>query len=170
RNPMALSPDGRQAAILTDKEIEVRELDSLASRRLPGTEAAWDPFWSPDGRSLAFFDLGDGQLKRIEVSSGAIRTLCRTDLPPRGGDWGRNGTILFSAGADVMRVSENGGTPVAVTALDHPGRHAGYLYPRFCPTAGISCALKPGHMNTEWTFSLYRWIRKVRNGSRRPIV
>jgi len=144
RNPMALSPDGRQAAILTDKEIEVRELDSLASRRLPGTEAAWDPFWSPDGRSLAFFDLGDGQLKRIEVSSGAIRTLCRTDLPPRGGDWGRNGTILFSAGADVMRVSENGGTPVAVTALDHPGRHAGYLYPRFLPDGRHFLCLKAG--------------------------
>ena len=144
RQPMALSPDGRQAVILTEKDMEVRALDSLVSRALPGTGAAYDPFWSPDGHSLAYFDNADAKLKRIDVSSGAIRTLCQSGTPSRGGTWGRNGTILYSVGRDVMQVSENGGTPVAVTALEHPGRNTGYTYPKFLPDGRHFLCLKTG--------------------------
>jgi serine/threonine-protein kinase len=40
----------------------------------PGTDNAIFPFWSPDGSSLGFF--ADGKLKRIDLDSGLVRTLC----------------------------------------------------------------------------------------------
>ncbi len=141
--PIALSPDGHGAAFTTDDGLHVKALESLASRLLPATEGAHDPFWSPDGRSLSYFDTRDGQLKRVDVSSGAIRTVCEAGRPPRGGTWNRDGTILFSTGIDIMRVSENGGTPVAVTALNPPRRHSGYMYPKFLPDGRHFLCVKP---------------------------
>ena len=72
-NPFALSPDGRQIAFRVagadgKSQLWVRALDSPAARPLPGTEGALSYFWSPDSRSIAFFD---GKLKRIPVAGGA---------------------------------------------------------------------------------------------------
>ena len=44
---------------------------------MPGTEGALSVFWSPDGRSLAFF--ADRKLKRIDLPGGAAVPLC--DVP-----------------------------------------------------------------------------------------
>jgi len=51
----AVSPDGRHLAFVVTAadgkgSLWVRDLDSLAARPLPGTEAAASPFWSPDNR------------------------------------------------------------------------------------------------------------------------
>ena len=46
----------------------------LEARPLPGTDGATSVFWSPDGRSLAFF--ADGKLKRIDLPDGAAVTIC----------------------------------------------------------------------------------------------
>lgn len=43
-----------------------------------------------------------------------------------------------------MRISENGGTPVEVTAIEHPGRNAGYWYPKFLPDGRHFLSLKTG--------------------------
>jgi Tol biopolymer transport system component len=52
----------------------LRQMDSLQPRELPGTEGAnLDPVWSPDSRFVAFE--ADGNLKKIDVSSGTAQTL-----------------------------------------------------------------------------------------------
>src|SRR5262249_37142783 len=57
--PPALSPDGTRVAFVAQQEgrntIRVRSLDKLEATTLPGTEDAFYPFWSPDGKSVAFF-------------------------------------------------------------------------------------------------------------------
>ena len=51
-------------------QLWVRSLGESESRLLPGTEGAYNPFWSPDSRWIAFFT--PQKLKKIEVASGAI--------------------------------------------------------------------------------------------------
>ena len=72
--PLALSPDGRSLAgnAVNDKgdtALFVRDFDALESRIVPGSEGAGSFFWSPDGRSLAFF--AGSQLKRVDVAGGS---------------------------------------------------------------------------------------------------
>jgi Tol biopolymer transport system component len=96
---------------------------------LAGTDGARLPFWSPDGRAIGYF--ADGKVKRLDLASGS--SLVVADAPnPRGGSWGRDGTILFAPGVNspIMRVSSDGGPATAVTTLE--GR-TGHRQPQFLP-------------------------------------
>ena len=133
---LALSPAGETLAFVATGAdgrdgLWVRPLDSLESRALDGTEGAQFPFWSPDGRSIAFFS--GGKLKRVDGSGGNLRTLCDAAVP-RGGSWGSQGTIVFSAnaGGQIEIVPETGGRS---RALPHLTSREGSLYrwPSFLP-------------------------------------
>src|SRR5579871_4636096 len=97
----------------------------------PGTDGAIYPFWSPDSRSLGFF--ADGKLKTIELSSGSVQSLCDASLG-RGGAWGANGVIIFSANptSPILKVNASGGTPAEVTKID-PSLHTSHRFPFFLP-------------------------------------
>jgi Tol biopolymer transport system component len=133
---LALSPDGRRIAFVATTAdgrdlIWIRALDALESRPLEGTSGAAYPFWSPDGRALAFF--AQGKLKRIDAAGGSPQVLC--DAPaPRGGSWGSAGTILFApnVGGEIDRVSEKGGQPTAVPAMSFKDGYSG-RWPAFLP-------------------------------------
>jgi len=132
----ALSPDGRRLALVGWTEgrmqIWIRGLDEEEARPLAGTEGAENPFWSPDGRSLAFF--AQSKLKRVELESGAVQVLCNAELG-RGGAWGREGVILFasiSPGA-LSRVAASGGTAVAATRLEASRGDVLHRWPQFLP-------------------------------------
>src|SRR5262249_12387311 len=70
----------------------------------------------PDSRYLLFYDgTGTGELRKVAVAGGAPQSVV-TGLPVyRGAAWNSDGTILFGAVGQIQRVSENGGTPAAVT-------------------------------------------------------
>jgi len=112
---IALSPDGTKLAFVASAaegapQLWVRPLDSTAAQPLAGTEDASFPFWSPDSHSLGFF--GQGKLRIIEASGGAVQTLA--DAPqPRGGSWGSQGTIIYTPDAisALLRIPAAGGTP-----------------------------------------------------------
>jgi Tol biopolymer transport system component len=115
-----LSPDGARMAYALRKgeqsQLYVRDLDQAQAGALPGTEGAQNPFFSPDGKWVAFF--ADGKLKKVAVTGGTPVVLCDA-ANARGGDWGRDNTILFTPTPDspLERVSANGGTPARVTKL-----------------------------------------------------
>jgi serine/threonine-protein kinase len=127
--PPALSPDGRQLAFnarSADGKVQtwIRSLDSLTARPLAGTEGATHPFWSPDGRFLAFFV--SGKLKKIDVSGGSPLELC--DAPDAlGGTWNREGVIVFALGSSLQEVSAAGGASSAATSLDQTRHEIGSL-------------------------------------------
>ena len=99
-------------------------------RQLAGTARASFAFWSPDGRSLAFFQ--DGFLKRLDLDGGLIRTLTRATVGV-GGSWNRDGVILFAPNpaSPISRISADGGEPMAVTRLEKG--HSGHAFPHFLP-------------------------------------
>ena len=66
--------------------LYVRSRDALEPRRLPGTEEANLPFWSPDSTRLAFY--AAGQLKATAIDGGAPRVLAPAPVA-RGGAWGK---------------------------------------------------------------------------------
>jgi serine/threonine-protein kinase len=97
-------------------QLYVRRLDQLQAVPLAGTENGRDPFFSPDGRWIGFF--ADGKLKKIAVTGGAAVGLCDV-AGDRGGTWAEDGTIVFAQtySGPLLRVSDAGGTPEAVTRL-----------------------------------------------------
>ena len=127
-----ISPDGRNVvfqAIDGDRFLLwLRRLDSSESQPLPGTEFAELPFWSPDNRSVGFF--ANGQLKRIDLAEGFVRTLAPAPSPRRG-TWNRDGTIVFGAVAmgPLHRVPAGGGPVTQVTDL-LPGQTS-HRFPEF---------------------------------------
>jgi len=120
---LALSPDGAQLAFVavsppSASRIWLRPISGLDARVVPGTEGATSVFWSPDGRSVAFF-AGD-KLKRIDLPGGAPVNLCDVPDVQSFGTWGSGGRILFASfiGGGIFSVSSAGGIPEAIVTSD----------------------------------------------------
>ena len=132
----AISPDGTTVALAFGSDpktyLVIRRLDSDTFRRVPGTDGARTPFWSPDSRHIGFF--AGTTLKRVPLAGGEPVTLCEVGYS-RGGAWSAAGTILVgtNSGAGVLRVSENGGAPVSVTRLDSALGENSHRFPAFLP-------------------------------------
>jgi len=136
--PAVIAPDQKRLVFGTrdaDGAIRlwIQDLDATEAYPVPGTEGALFPFWSPDGRFIAFF--ARGTLKVIEASRspGPARTLAADILEARGGTWSQDGTILYSPGnvAVIMRVPAAGGKPEPVTRME--GAEKSHRWPRFLP-------------------------------------
>jgi serine/threonine protein kinase/Tol biopolymer transport system component len=132
---MAFSPDGRKLAFSTrgpQRGIWVRDLETLETRHLAGTENAAALFWSPDSRFLAFG--GGGQLKKIDVSGGPPQTLCEAGGVGMG-SWSRDGVIVFggSAQGPLRRVPASGGVPTDITAVNRQRGEVFHTSPIFLP-------------------------------------
>jgi Tol biopolymer transport system component len=135
--PPVLSPDGAYVAFSVASAdgavaLWLRPLDSPDARRLPGTEGATFPFWSPDSHSIGIF--ANGKLKVIDaVNGGAPFVVCEAPFG-RGGAWSTSGVIVFAPDAQtgLMRVDASGGTPGALTTPD-PKRLSSHRWPFFMP-------------------------------------
>jgi Tol biopolymer transport system component len=136
--PLAVSPDG-QRLVFGAKAAEgkrflyLRAFAESEAQKLPGTEDAIYPFWSPDSRAVGFFTYPEGKLKRIGISGASAQALC--DAPEaRGGSWGADDVILFGTlNGPLYRVSSGGGQPSAATHLDSARREADHRWPQFLP-------------------------------------
>jgi len=134
----SIAPDGTRvvfagtAAGDADGALYVRPLDALEAQRLPATEGAEVPFWSPDSKSVGFF--AGGKLKKIDLAGGPAVTIC--DAPSgRGGAWSRTGVIVFSPSntGGLLQVSAAGGTPAPATVLDPATQAVAHRWPQFLP-------------------------------------
>jgi Tol biopolymer transport system component len=130
----ALSPDGRQIAFVANdngtSRLWVRSLASTTARPLPGTEGATAPFWSPDGRSVAFF--AARSLKRLDLGGGQPQSLAGVGNGAVGA-WGADDTILFVRGPanTVEKISSGGGEAKDATKL--PPWSIPQRWPQFLP-------------------------------------
>jgi serine/threonine protein kinase/Tol biopolymer transport system component len=140
---LAISSNGRRLAFTgadSDSRLRLwlRSLDGLTAQAVDGAEGVTFPFWSPDGRFLAFFVEGPPplKLKKVDVGGGPPVTLC--DVPRQyatGATWNNDDVILFGAGpaGEILRVPAAGGTPTPVTRLDAERGEVAHWAPTFLP-------------------------------------
>ncbi len=136
---IAFSPDGTQLAYVAwepkgGRRVWLRALSGFEGQPLVGTEGASSIFWSPDGRSLAFF--AGGKLKRVDLPAGAPVSICEAaGGGGKSGTWGAGGDILIASvqGDAIYRVSASGGTPSVVLKPDAAAGEARVVWPWFLP-------------------------------------
>ncbi|MGE0041933.1 MAG: protein kinase [Vicinamibacterales bacterium] len=118
---VAVSPDGRtvvfRASVGGVMRLYRRDMASLESVPIEGTENALGPFFSPDGRWLGFD--GGGVLKRVSLDGGAP-----VAIGPAPGNatatWAPDDTVIFATntGRVLQRIPLAGGPVETLTSLD----------------------------------------------------
>jgi len=146
-----LSPDGKSLVFIARGpsggrwQLFVRRLDELDASPIAGTEGAYAPFFSPDGRSVGFF--ANGRLLKVALDGRTVTPICPVE-EARGGAWSEDGTIVFAPRPDgpLYRVSASGGEPSQATTLDAAAGEMTHRWPQFLP--GGKTLLFTAHGNT----------------------
>jgi serine/threonine-protein kinase len=148
RPALALSPDGKNLVYVADiggeAQLYLRPIDKFDATPIPGTEGAYNPFFSPDGQWIGFFT--GNELKKVSISAGISVTLCQV-FSPAGASWGTDDRIIFSQneGTTLSWISAVGGIS-QILAKDDPE----YNWPEVLPDG-----------KTALVSDLYRNIRVI---------
>lgn len=144
-NQLAFAPDGSglvyRAFAKDQHRLYWQTLDGSAPAQvIPGTDGASQPFFSPDGRFLAFFR--ELKVMKMTLSAGSaarggpaepLAEVGRT----RGMSWGDDGTILHTRGpySGLWRMSANGSDARELTKPDPARNELSHRWPAFLPGA-----------------------------------
>ena len=134
---VTFSPSARELTYVAEREgiqqLFRRAINSPETNRIPGTEGALSPFYSPDGQSLGF--CADGKLKRVALNGGTPVALAPV-FSGCGASWGNNDQIVYSPGwtTALVQVSAVGGLPKALTTLDRKKGEESHRFPHFLPS------------------------------------
>src|SRR5262249_55217606 len=132
---IAVSPDGGRVAYIADGDppsLYAYSLGEMSCKPIPQTENAHSPFFSPDGRWVAF-TTPDGLLKKVSLDGGAPVVIGKTgDI--RGASWGENDQIVFgSRWSPLKAIPASGGTVTVLSQQMPPGFDA--RWPSYLPGA-----------------------------------
>jgi serine/threonine protein kinase len=102
----AIAPDGKSLVVAIvepvgafSRRLVLPRLESSAFEPIKGTEDGTRPFFSPDGESLGFVTFTTGEIKLVNLRTGAIRSVCRLEssdvlgAPSVSGDLSRSFTV-----------------------------------------------------------------------------
>ena len=133
----AITTDGRTVAYVTQQglnapQLYLRDLNSFEARAVAGSAGAMQPFFSPNGKWVAFF--AQGQLQKAEVTGGAPVRLADAAYP-FGGTWNEDNTIIYAAslGSGLLRIPASGGTPESLTKPDGAANGYAHVFPQALP-------------------------------------
>jgi len=170
---LVISPDGSKVVFTAIgqgniRALWIRPLDSFEARPLSGTDNAYCPFWSPDGRFLAFF--ADQKLKKIDVAGGPPLKICDIGSNARSGSWNRDDVIVFAPSSTdgIHSVPAGGGKPAPVTKLDGQAGETTHRWVTFLPDqkhflylAGAHSAATQSEKHAVYAGSLDGTMRKL---------
>jgi serine/threonine-protein kinase len=144
---VAVSPDGQRILYVGlaggRRQLYLRRLSDSTSTRIPGTENAVSPFFSPDGRWIGFINANPGgSVMKILVDGGTAVAVVPSQSDGAGGfavqsaTWPDNDSIVFAAinpaARGLWRVPAGGGTAVRLTTpRADEGNH---LWPQVLPS------------------------------------
>ncbi|MES2124441.1 MAG: protein kinase, partial [Gemmatimonadota bacterium] len=127
---LAIDPSGERIVFIgsergQENALYLRELNQPTAQKLPDTDGAVSPFFSPDGQSVGFFVTSSGKtaMKVLDLGGGSARTLVPDSLPSFGGaSWGDDGQIYFTQGdRGLSRISSAGGATTHISRIDSVG-------------------------------------------------
>ena len=128
-----ISPDG-QTIIYTSDEggLLARDRNDFKAKPVEGADHGWAPFFSPDGKMLAFFTGFPGALKIVPMRGGSPTTLSDSAYA-QGGSWSDDGWLYFignSAGkSSLMRIRSDGGKAQVVARPDSTRDELYFFWP-----------------------------------------
>jgi len=147
---LAISPDGERVVYAGSRDgqrqLFLRELGKFQTLPIAGTEESHGPFFSPDGKWLAFF--AAGRLKKVPVEGGPVHVIA--DAPnPGGGTWGQRDEIFFvpERYSGLVRVSAAGEPSEPVTRTEAGEQQTGpFLLPG---GRAVLIGVRPDGVGTE---------------------
>ena len=145
---VAVSPDGSQIVYPGERgSLSLRRLDALEPTVLPGLGDPLDPFFSPDGHWVGFFNLNNS-IEKVAVTGGLATPLTNlAGAASRGAAWGDDGTIIYATTAafGLQRVSAAGGVPEVLTTPDRQKGEGDHVLPQVLPRGrGVLFTILPG--------------------------
>ena len=116
--------DGGDRLIIRD----LGELDATVVDIGSPTEDYYYPFPSPDGRSVAFFNVTGRQLDKVPVSGGGAVPIVGDISFFFGGTWAAGDSIIYSpdVSGGLWQVSADGGEPRRLTVPDTSTSEVGH--------------------------------------------
>lgn len=133
----AISPDGKWIAYTAADSLWIRNLSELEPREVKGSQGARRPFWAPRSDAVAY--AAQGALFKVSADGGRPVELCKvTGGDFTGGSWSASLGLVFTSSranwnGEVMRVSEDGGTPEPFTQADGKKGERRLADPHFLP-------------------------------------
>jgi hypothetical protein len=120
--PAAISPDGGTvvytvAAAATTGKLYALKSDQLLPTPIPGTEGAYQPYFSPDGTWLAFEQAGKERKVRLD---GSQPVTIASAGGANGADWTAHDQIVLGAQGPFHGLSIVSAAGGAAAALTHP--------------------------------------------------
>jgi len=134
---IAMSPDGSSVVYEGGTGLMLRRLASLEPLELEGTNGAYHPVFSPDGRWLVFAQ--QRQLKRMSLQGGPPLPLENAVVGRvRGMTWGPDGSIIYNAGVreGLWRIAPSGAAAERITTPDSERGEQSHRFPDVLPDGG----------------------------------
>jgi eukaryotic-like serine/threonine-protein kinase len=134
---IALSRDGRALVYIGPAEggtrLWLRRMDQLGATPIGGTEAASNPFLSPDGSRVGF--IKNGSEVRIASLAGAPTITLTNKANSTSGDWGDDGYVYFEVDSGIARMRATGGEIEPVYQMDPKAKEVGSEWVHVLPGA-----------------------------------
>jgi eukaryotic-like serine/threonine-protein kinase len=125
---LAISRDGRLLVYVGRisggrNGLLIRPIDDVQPRALPGTEGADSPFFSPDGKWVAF--IRGNRIYKTAIEGGTPQVLAVAPGTFNGASWSTSGVIVTSGNLALYTITETGG---AVRELSKAKKSTGEMY------------------------------------------
>ncbi len=119
---LSISPDGQNLVYIAKGEngreqLMIRNIGDITARPLPGTDNAANPFFSPDGKSVAF--IRGNQVFKLAIDGGRAQLLGTAPGTFNGASWSATGKIVVSGNVGLFAIPEGGGEFRRFSQPDH---------------------------------------------------